>query len=410
MRARRKPSQSAAGGPARWRLDLRDIGLALAFNLALFGGAVAAARLAQTVIDLRVYDYLPAPAAMAATRRALEHAIAAAGPADQTKSARWNGLVAAQVQAGDLSAARGVVLAAPAALPGDDAANLRDVLPEGATDSAVIAAASGFLQDDVRNSFRLLAETAPSQTPQQGAVFALVSADDLARAAADFAAAAPDTDPTDLVLSAIGPVLPAAPEAVRGATIVRAALRTGQLAPALQSALRVAAEDATPQLALRGALGPALAAAPEERTNQTSAAFNRVLQERPYLELHRALFEIGVLNDYAGAATTALLLRHAQTVNDLSKLDLIARSGGDLAIAAAKILPPGKTLLATARGTLAWSERLVWDIVWVAIAALTGLAIIARAGLSLMAPRRRRRRAPAPATQPIIEPPTKPIV
>jgi hypothetical protein len=408
MRARRSPSQTASRGRPRLRLDLRDLLSALAFNLALVGLAVGGARLAQTVIDQQVYGYVATPSAMMATRRGLEAAIGRLGPAGQEAGARWNALVAAQVQEGDLAAARGVILAAPAALPGDDAQTLRDVLPNNATDAAIIAAAAAFLDPGVRNAYRDLAAGAGGQNSgQSGAVFVLGDAGDLARDAALFAADA-NADPTDLALSAIGPALPASPQAVRGATVVRAALRTERLSPQLKAALRAAVEDATPSPTLRGALGPAFAAPPSEQATQVGAAFNRVLLERPYLALHAGLAEVGALSDTAGPATTALLLRHAQSLDDMAKLDLIARSGGDRAVAAAKLLAPGKPLLSTARRTLTWSQRLIVDVAIVLTCALVvfGLGLRTLGGMT----RRKPKVARAPATTPILTPPTEPIL
>jgi hypothetical protein len=407
MRARRSLSQTASRGRPRLRLDLLDLMTALAFNLALVGLAIGGARLAQTVIDKQVYGYIATSSAMMATRRALEREIARLGPADQDPTARWNALVAQQVREGDLAAARGVILAAPAALPGEDAQTLRDALPDKATDAAIIAAAGPFLDPGVRDDFRVLADTAGGQSAQSGAVFVLSDAGDLVRDAARFAAMA-DADPVDLTLSAIGPALSASSQAARGATVVRAALRTQGLPRALRTALQVAVEDATPARALRGALGPALAAPESEQGAQVAAAFNRVLMERPYLALHAGLAEIGALSDSAGPATTALLLRHAQSLDDLRKLDLIARSGGDRTVAAAKLAAPGKTLLRAGRGTLTWSPRLIEDTVIVLLAALTAIGLAMRAVRRAL--RRKPRQRPGPATTPILAPPTEPIV
>jgi len=407
MRARRSPSQTASAGRPRLRLDLLDHLSALAFNLALVALAIGGARLAQTVIDKQVCGYVATPSAMMATRRALEREIARLAPPDRDQTARWNKLVAQQVRDGDLAAARGVILAAPAALPGQDAQTLRDAIPDKATDAAIIAAAGPFLDPGVRNDVRILADKTGGQSTQSGAVFVLSDAGDLVRDAARFAAM-PDIDPVDLTLSAIGPALPASAQAARGATMVRAALRTQSLTPALRAALRVAVDDATPTRALRGALGPALAAPEAEQGAQVAAAFNRVLMEQPYLALHAGLAEIGALSDSAGPATTALLLRHAQSLNDLRKLDLIARSGGDRAVAAAKLATPGKTLLRAARGTLTWSQRLIEDTVIVLLAALSAIGFALRTVRRAL--RRKSRSQPRPATTPILTPPTEPIV
>lgn len=408
MRARRSPSQTASRGRPRPLATVRDLASALAFNLALVGLAVGGARLAQTVIDQQVYGYVATQSAMMATRRALETALGKLGPANLGAAARWNALVDAQIKEGDLAAARGVILAAPSALPGDDAQTLRNVLPDKATDAAVIAAASAFLDPGVRNAYRDLAEGAGGQnTAQSGAVFVLGDAGDLARDAAQFGAN-DNADPTDLTLSAVGPALPASAQAVRGATVIRAALRTERLSPALKAALRQAVEDATPARALRGALGPAFAAPEAEQATQVGAAFNRVLQERPYLELHAGLAEVGALSDSAGPATTALLLRHAQSLEDLAKLDLIARSGGDRAVAAAKLLPAGQSLLSTARGTLTWSARLIADAALVLASALVAFGLGVQALKDLL--RRKPKVSAPPPTTPILTAPTEPIL
>ena len=70
-----------------------------------------------------------------------------------------------------------------------------------------------------------------------------------------------------------------------------------------------------------------------------------------------------------------MMLTHANSINDLQRLRLLAQTSGDLAAAAAKRLPRDGRLLSAARGELTFNRDL-WFAAGGVLLALVGLALV----------------------------------
>jgi hypothetical protein len=70
-----------------------------------------------------------------------------------------------------------------------------------------------------------------------------------------------------------------------------------------------------------------------------------------------------------------MMLTHANTINDLPRLRLLAQTAGDRAAAAAKRLPRDGRLLSAARGELTFNRDL-WFAAGGVLLALAGLVLV----------------------------------
>ena len=123
---------------------------ALALNIGLLIFAISAALTYGAATRPGVYGFDATPAALAGTRHAIETLARNLPPSDVDRSGYWNSLILAEVDAGDFSAVRGLLLAAPVMLPPRDAARLEAKLPADPSATAITGAALAFLEPELR--------------------------------------------------------------------------------------------------------------------------------------------------------------------------------------------------------------------------------------------------------------------
>ena len=129
--------------------------------------------------------------------------------------------------------------------------------------------------------------------------------------------------------------------------------------------------------------------------DNASAAFRRAVNGPGLAALKVTLGEIGTMSESASLAGTAALLTHASALADMPRLHLVARAAGDRAAAAAKRLPRDGRLLDAARGELIMTRDLVAALAVASIAALGLLSALGfklfQIGRRMSAPYARRR-------------------
>jgi hypothetical protein len=364
---------------------------ALALNAGLVLLAVSAAFVYAAASRPDVYGFDATPSALASTRRSVEDLARALTPADADRAPYWARLVLAELDAGDISAARGLLVAARVMLPARDAARLEAKLPAAPDDAAVAGAALAFLDPDVRVRFEGAA-LAPSK---RGALIVGAAGDLEQRARALQAGqTASDLDATLLALALAMREESDGPFQAGAATLL-AAQRAGALSPALASYYRHLLGQALPG----GPLSVAIAEASQPGAGESFEtalieAVRRRVDERGYAALRAGLSDLADILGAASPTGAVRLLDLADSANDVARLRLVALAAGEISVAVAKRGNP-KDLIDAAAGTWRLTSR---D--WIALAGFaTALLVITLAGLAGIARalrEARTQRTPAP--------------
>jgi hypothetical protein len=356
---------------------------AFAFNLCLFFLPIAAAT-AIVVISrdhLYAYEYSEAGARAVSTR--VERLNGALIQLDFDRQRQWDDLVAMELMAGDVGAARGLLLSAPGMLPGRIANQIRRDAGAGAEDADIERAALELLTPGTRARYMstvpLLSRRAASGAGERrDPVGPVVLGDErdfelLARAML----AAPDSDALQFVLTGFGLGLAGefTPQMQRGAAALLTASRRDDYPPALETEANGFIAGVLPMGDFRAAAIAGAGAGDAGAYANASAAFREALSPEQARAYALTLAEIGEISDATSIGAAAALLAHANTFADLPRLKLLAQAAGDRAAAAAKRLPRDGELLDAARGELTVTRDLA------AALAATGLALLGLLGV-----------------------------
>jgi hypothetical protein len=364
---------------------------ALSFNLAICVTPFIAARAISTAFGDKRPAYEATSEAIAATRQAMDGRFAklAAGGEGEPRDV-WSTFVREELEANNMTAVRGLLLAAPAMLDGADGAALkaRVAVADDTGEHAVLAAAVAYLPEDVQDEYERRS-TSPlamfNNSAPAGAVEGVTPAVAKQQEQAELASAEVDNeqqefqilgDMRDLSITAarwarndrvdefaftlagVGLIL-ADPEAREGASIALSARRGQTLDNDFQLYLErklYAAVDPTQLKRLLegefqsdygyGTTGPAV----------VENVFKSTVKRQ---ELEAALADLRIVRDIAhdtSAQSAVSIISKVKDGSDLRRARLVAQAGGDRAVPLA--LYDGEHLLDTARTVITWNNAL----------------------------------------------------
>jgi hypothetical protein len=377
---------------------------ALAFNAAICLTPFIAARAISTAYGDKKPAFEATPEAIAATRQAMDvrfTKLSTDGDGDPRDV--WSSMVREELEANNMTSARGLLLSAPAMLDGPDGAALRArvAVADGSGEEAVIAAAVAYLPEDLQDEYERRsasplamfsnsasgapAGAAPPQEPPVAndedapARFSILGdLRDLSLQAAGWARR-DRIDEFAFTLAGVGLIL-ADPEAREGASIALSARRSQTLDPEFQAFLERKLFEAVPPAELKkvleaefqsdygyGTTGPAVV------ESVFKSSVDRVALESVLADL-RILREIA--NDTSAQAAVTIVSK-VKDGSDLRRAQLVARAGGDRAVTLARY--DGDHLLDTARTTITWTNALRLQVAGV----LTCLVLLGFLALSV---------------------------
>jgi hypothetical protein len=372
----------AAARPRRRRGNASRIALGaltgLVFNISLIALPFMGAALWQTVSSGNLIDYAPSPATRGATQRALKAEAARFVRAGEDRRMTWNNLIARELGEGDIAAARGFALSAPAILRGSDSAQIQRLVPANGSDRDYLNAAIPLIEPSyARQRFRSVIGSGEN------------TAFDMLGDAQETAAIAQrwrNGESVDYVLFALGGATLGAPDAapddVRlGASVLKIAKNGARLSPEYAARLDAEVAAAVPPDRLRSELD-AIFQNRENIVDEGAAAalaFVRARQPEAWSRLADDLRQIGAMARATSPPGAAQLLAHARTSRDLERLRLLADATGERAVAVAK-RSPDRLILKSARGAIRWTDDLIADIGWTLLATL-GLLLTTHAAV-----------------------------
>lgn len=372
----------AAARPRRRRGKASRIALSaltgLVFNISLIALPFMGAALWQTVSSGNLIDYAPSPATRGATQRALKAEAARFVRAGEDRRMTWNNLIARELGEGDIAAARGFALSAPAILRGGDAAQIQRLVPANGTDRDYLNATIPLIEPSyARQRFRSVIGSGENTSFD-----VLGDAQETAAIAHRWR----NGEAVDYVLFALGGATLAAsdapPDDVRlGASVVKIAKNGARLSPEYIARLDADVAAALPPERLRTELDSIFQNrdAIVDEGAAAALAFVRARQPEAWSRLSDDLRQIGAMARATSPSGAAQLLTHARTSRDLERLRLLADATGERAVAVAK-RTPDRLILKSARGEIRWTDSLIADIGWTLLAAL-GLVLTTHAAV-----------------------------
>lgn len=384
---------SSAWRPVRARAAERapqGVALALVFNLCLVVLAVAAA-LAVVVIgrdQLYAYEYSAAGARGIATRVARLNADLIQLDFDRTR--QWDDLIAMELMAGDISAARGFLLSGGYMLPSREAGQLN----RAGNDAAIEGAALEMLTPGTRARYEAVvpllsrrAATADAEARAPGTSVPLGDEQDFALMARAIITE-PQSDALQFILTgfSLGLAGEFSPTANDGAIALVAASRRPDYPPGFAAEMEALLNEA---VSIEEFRSTALATAEQDQAAayaNAAAAFRAAVDPARAEQVRETLEAIGAMAEAIAVPAAADLLSHATRLQDVARLRLLAQAAGERAAAAAKRLPRDGRLLKAARGELTMTRELGM-IVGVAALALLGLLSIVGFKIYLIARR-----------------------
>ncbi len=367
---------------------------AFIFNLCLLLAPLSAAA-AYLIIardNLYAYELSPAGARIVAAR--VERLNGQLIQLDYDRERLWDDLVAMELMAEDVAAARGFLLSARGMLPARSTAGMARSLAPEASDAEIELAALQLLTPGTRARYEELVPLL-SKNASNTAVAASPTPSSDERENFELMARAlqaqPETDSLQFVLTGmrLGLAGELGPRATAGAAVLIEAARRDDYPLGLEADVAALLGKAAPLEAFRSAAlvnagngdpGAFAAAGPAFSTSIDAAAMARAKE---------MLTRIGAMAEASSHSGAVALLTHASGLRDLPRLQLVAQGAGDRVAAAAKRLQRDGSLLAAARGELTITRDLVAALAVAALALLAMVAIVAaktfRAGRKLLA-------------------------
>lgn len=393
---------------------------ALVFNSLLLILAVLAVRILVSAYSTQSLDGSLDAEAREETRREIDRAFETIVPDGVPSRAYWAEQIANELAQRDFSAARGYLLAAPAMLSRNDRRALLAAVnaeESGTEDERLTRAGLLFLPNDVRADYQRAVErpdmlyteqpAAPSEVTAPQAAEVETSAtisDDLATSESpdelsddsmeeNASEPSPDsqsagfsmigsradlvrrsqqwvngetTDTVQLRLSAIGLIEvsngEAEPALLTAISVLRAAGRADRLDEAYLAYLDERVDLALPEEDVLRRLSGVVSAVvpPSVRQSQVLGAYEQSLNAEGLLRLRRDLASIAHIAAETTPAGAVTLIELAKSPEDVRKLETVAQSGSDRAVALAKAIGPRVTDLAQIG--IRWSTALVFQI------------------------------------------------
>ena len=349
---------------------------ALTLNACLLLLAVSGAMVYAAAVRPDVYGYDPTQSALSATRRSIEDLARAIPPGEVDRASYWNRLILAELDAADLSAARGFLVAGRAMLPAREAARLEAKLPASPDNAAIAAAALSFVEPDIRIRF----DGAPL-APTPGAGLIIGAPDDFEQRVRLLDDSR--VDALDLTLQGLALAMREDLETpfVAGASVLIAARRAGALSPGVLAHYRTLADAALPRAHLLAAAEAAPPIRGEALTGDPVLleTLQRGVDAEGYATLKRALSDLADIAALASPTGAVRLIGLAVAPQDIARLRLIALASGEMGVAVAK-RAPASDVLAAAAGTWRLSAR-DWAALGAAAFAAFGIVIATISGV-----------------------------
>lgn len=402
--------------PSTWRQ-------ALLFNALLLLLPVLAA---NTIIAAYTTSAITNPNSIEArqeTRSEIERAFTSLRGADASARQDWALRIDRAVAERDFASARGYLLASPQMLNGDDARAVRAAAAAeetGTQDQRILRAALLFLPDPVRANYQRAVSPPPPpplepERNETGIETAAESEDTesetLVAPSAEIAVAVPDLgaslprdnqfsilgDKEDLVrrsqtwlrgtsgiddvqlrLRGIGLLAretaasPASPFE-EGITVLLTAKRAGRLNARFETYLRTRIEDALPKdilsVQLTAAFEPVMTSS--QRAERILLDYQSAIQPEALERLNRDMETVATLADLTSTSGAITLVEQTSSPEDMRRILLVTKAGGDRAVALAKELGPN--VLSLAQIGVKWTTQLILQVM--AIAAI-GVALL----------------------------------
>ncbi len=405
MRAEREyadePPESTASASRGWLVSAL---FHLCLALLVFAGADAVRHVERD----RLYTYEPSAGAARDARERLDALAAGLTAEADDKRAHWDNLVSQALMAGDIAAARGLMLSARAMLDAEGSAAIARAARDDDDDAELESAALSVLTPGARARYQamvpLLARRSGADTQRAARPLAILGDGREFEAHAVAALAREDAPMLALTISGLGAALRTQmrPEALAGASLVRAGLNGGRLQPGFNADLETLARRALPRE--RFAQEAASGAARGERDTVAlyDSAFRASVDPQALVALEDAFARIGALAGPVGAETALALIAHARALEDIARLNLLLVASPDRAAAMARFRAPDGAVPAAARGWLRWTQPLLISAsiaaaAFATLAALSAWAFLSLvwrglAAISLIEPRQRFRR------------------
>jgi hypothetical protein len=359
---------------------------ALAFNICLLLLPLASAWAVLVIArdDLYAYEYSESGARVIRSR--VERLNGELIQIDFDRHRQWDDLVAMELMANDVAAARGFLLSGREILPARTAGVLNRAASQNAGDAALEMAALQLLTPGTRSRYEstvplLSRRSASGANPARRPMATLADPQDFELLARSVLAE-PETDPLQFILTGISMGLAGevSPEMAEGAAILLAASRRDDYPHALAAEVQALFGQAVPIAAFRAAALESASANTAGDFDVAAPAFQASINPERAGRARAVLRDIGDMSVATSPAAAVALLTHASSLADFPRLRLLAQAAGDRVAAAAKRLPRNGQLLDAARGELTINRDLA---IAVAIAGAALLCLIVIVGFRL---------------------------
>ena len=372
---------------------------AVVFNSLLILMPVVAFQILRSAYAGQTYFEEPTMDAIAQTKRNIDRAFSTLAPSGETeREAFWHERIARELDAGDVAAARGYLIAAPQLLGREWAKALMAAAaaePLGSEDARIEAAATRKLPADLAQRYEDARQSelrtaqgpstpAPPETgpgmivsatrPDNGRRFALLGTypDLVNRTQRWIDGDAIDT--TDLKIVGLG--LIAADTAtqandarIRAASILRSAHRSRRLTDEFSAYIDTQLDIALPDDRLRPRAEIALKGleTTEVKVERVKAAFTSAIDTGGLRRLERELAHIDQIGKQTSPGAAIHVLELVKDGGDLRRARLVADAGGDRMIALIK--ESGPVVLSHADMSVNWTTRVILQIMALTAAA-----------------------------------------
>lgn len=348
---------------------------ALIFNVCLLLLPLAGAGIFLIIARDQLYAYAYSEAGARVISDRVEQLNSELIQLDFDRVHQWDDLVAMELMADDIEAARGFLLSARRMLPPSEAGEVQRRMPAGGSDAQLELIALGMLTPGTRARYEsmvpLLSRRAATPVSARGSAPNLADPQNfelMARALLT----EPATDDLQFILTgyALGLAGDGSARTAKGAAALLDASRRDDYPQGFAAEMDELARSAMPIEAFRTAALNSAQSGDAGAFDNAAAAFRAAVNSTNAQRLNAVLGEIGAMSEATSHGTAVALLTHATALRDVAKLRLIAQAAGPRASAAAKRLQRDGRLLEVARGQLTVTRDLAAAMIVAALAFL----------------------------------------
>jgi hypothetical protein len=384
--------------PRKPRVLVNALG-ALAFNLGLVVLAIAGAASSTLVLRDKLYSYDTSEASARSVRARVEKIAGEVILLDFDRRRQWDDLIAMELIAGDVGAARGFLLSARSMLSPSDSTQLARELRNNARDAEVELAALELLTPGTRNRYEatvpLLSRRSASATRLAGRGVVVGDQRDF-ELMADSAFAESEPNALQFVLTGLGiglgPEL--TPRQTAGAAALIGASRNENYADSFDAEMSGLIDRTLPLQAFRDDARRRAGEGDPTTYATASEAFRASLDADGVGVLMTVLDEAGGIAEATSPADAAMILTHARALADVPRLRQVAGASADRAAAVAKRAPHDGRLADAAQGTLSFTRPLIERLAIAGVAGVIALLMMFITAIGAMRQEWERRFAP----------------